>query len=207
VYEDRDRIARDLHDLVIQRLFATGMMLESARHDSLVPEVRQGVGNAVDELDITIQEIRTAIFALQQGPSEAPSGLCTGAAGDRHGRRAARFHTRAPFRRRGRHRGRRPHRQEPHRGLARGLSIAFRHAAATRIEVVVDATATLPDGRPGVRLTVTDDGVGIPEGGRRSGLKNLKRRAESLGGDSRHGPGDGGGGGGGGTTVVWQAPH
>ncbi len=77
VYEDRDRIARDLHDLVIQRLFATGLMLESAQRGSLVPEVRQGVGNAVGELDVTIQEIRTAIFALQQGPAEAPSGLRT----------------------------------------------------------------------------------------------------------------------------------
>ncbi|ARX84808.1 histidine kinase [Streptomyces alboflavus] len=73
VYEDRDRIARDLHDLVIQRLFATGMMLESAQRRSVVPEVQQGVGQAVDELDVTIQEIRTAIFALQQGPAEAPA--------------------------------------------------------------------------------------------------------------------------------------
>ncbi len=69
----------------------------------------------------------------------------------------------------------------------------------------VDATATLPDGRPGVRPTVADDGVGIPPGGRRSGLGNLERRVRSLGGDSRHGPGlsaDGGG-----TTVVWEAPY
>lgn len=77
VYEDRDRIARDLHDLVIQRLFATGMMLESAQRRSDVPEVQTGVGRAVDELDVTIQEIRTAIFALQQEPAEAPSGLRT----------------------------------------------------------------------------------------------------------------------------------
>jgi signal transduction histidine kinase len=203
VYEDRERIARDLHDLVIQRLFGTGMMLESARRDSLAPEVRQGVGNAVDELDVTIQEIRTAIFALQQGPAEAPSGLRTRvlreinmaavplgftpghrfvgavdtAVGDLTGKNLI-------------------------AALREALSNAFRHAAATRIEVVVDATAPLPDGRPGVRLTVADDGVGIPEGGRRSGLKNLRRRAESLGGDSWFGPG-----GGGGTTVVWQAPH
>ena len=77
VLEDRDRIARDLHDLVIQRLFATGMMLESAQRRSVVPEVQTGVGRAVDELDVTIQEIRTAIFALQQEPAEAPSGLRT----------------------------------------------------------------------------------------------------------------------------------
>ncbi|MGX9886769.1 sensor histidine kinase [Streptomyces sp. NPDC002276] len=208
VYEDRDRIARDLHDLVVQRLFATGMMLESARRDSLVPEVRQGVGNAVDELDITIQEIRTAIFALQQGPTEAPSGLRT--------RVLREINTAAvPLGFTPAHRfvgavdtvvGD-PTGKNLVAALREALSNAFRHAAATRIEVVVDATATLPDGRPGVRLTVVDDGVGIPEGGRRSGLRNLKRRAESLGGDSWYGPGIGDGKGGGGTTVVWQAPH
>jgi signal transduction histidine kinase len=81
---------------------------------------------------------------------------------------------------------------------------AFRHARATRIDVVVDAEVTLPAGRPGVRLTVADDGVGNPEGGRRSGLHNLRRRAETLGGVSRVGPGIGVDGGG--TTVLWEAP-
>ncbi|MFJ8667878.1 GAF domain-containing protein [Streptomyces sp. NPDC093600] len=205
VYEDRDRIARDLHDLVIQRLFATGMMLESAQRTSVVPAVREGVGKAVDELDVTIQEIRTAIFALQQGPAEAPSGLRTrvlreinmaavplgfkpahcflgpvdSAVGDLTGKNLI-------------------------AALREALSNAFRHAEATRIEVVVDADAELPDGSAGVRLSVADDGVGIPEGGRRSGLRNLARRAESLGGSSWCGPGLGENGGG--TTVVWEAP-
>ncbi|MFI6092417.1 GAF domain-containing sensor histidine kinase [Streptomyces sp. NPDC051218] len=206
VYEDRDRIARDLHDLVIQRLFATGMMLESAQRRSVVPEVQTGVGKAVDELDVTIQEIRTAIFALQQGPAEAPSGLRT---------RVLREINMAAV----------PLGFKPSHhfvgpvdavvgelsgknliaALREALSNAFRHAHADRIDVVVDATVTLPDGQRGVRLTVSDDGVGIAEGGRRSGLKNLKRRAESLGGDSWYGPGTGEDGGG--TTVVWQAPY
>ncbi|MEU5738419.1 GAF domain-containing protein [Streptomyces tendae] len=205
VYEDRDRIARDLHDLVIQRLFATGMMLESAQRRSAVPEVRDGVGGAVDELDVTIQEIRSAIFALQQ-PAETPTGLRT---------RILREITMAAV----------PLGFTPsHRfvgpvdtavgdltgknliaALRETLSNAFRHAHADRIEVVVDATATLPDGRPGVRLTVADDGVGVPEGGRRSGLHNLERRAESVGGASRLGPGIGADGGG--TTVLWEAPY
>ncbi|MCX5391918.1 GAF domain-containing protein [Streptomyces sp. NPDC006482] len=205
VYEDRDRIARDLHDLVIQRLFATGMMLESAQRKSIVPAVREGVGKAVDELDVTIQEIRTAIFALQQGPAEAPSGLRT---------RVLREINMAAV----------PLGFKPaHRflgvidsavgeltgknliaALREALSNAFRHAEATRIEVVVDATVTLPDGSAGVRLSVADDGIGIPEGGRRSGLRNLARRAESLGGASWCGPGIGEDGGG--TTVVWEAP-
>ncbi|MEU3691974.1 sensor histidine kinase [Streptomyces narbonensis] len=205
VYEDRDRIARDLHDLVIQRLFATGMMLESAQRKSIVPAVREGVGKAVDELDVTIQEIRTAIFALQQGPAEAPSGLRT---------RVLREINMAAV----------PLGFKPaHRflgvidsavgeltgknliaALREALSNAFRHAEASRIEVVLDATVTLSDGSAGVRLSVADDGVGIPEGGRRSGLRNLARRAESLGGASWCGPGLGENGGG--TTVVWEAP-
>ncbi|ANW19304.1 sensor histidine kinase [Streptomyces clavuligerus] len=205
VYEDRDRIARDLHDLVIQRLFATGMMLEGAQRKSVVPALQDGVGKAVDELDVTIQEIRTAIFALQQGPAEAPAGLRT---------RVLREINMAAV----------PLGFTPgHRflgpvdaavteltgknliaALREALSNAFRHARASRIEVVVDAGARLPDGVAGVRLTVADDGVGLPAGGRRSGLRNLARRAESLGGSSVCGPGIGPGGRG--TTVRWEAP-
>jgi GAF domain-containing protein len=206
VYQDRDRIARDLHDLVIQRLFTTGMTLESAQRRSVVPEVRDGVGKAVGELDTTIQEIRTAIFALQQDPAEAPAGLRTRVL--REINMAA-----VPLGFKPSHRFVGPvdtavgelTGKNLVAALREALSNAFRHAGASRIAVVVDATATLPDGRPGVRLTVVDDGVGIPEGGRRSGLNNLRRRAESLGGGSRHGPGTGEGGGG--TTIVWQAPH
>ncbi|MFD3562520.1 GAF domain-containing protein [Streptomyces sp. NPDC058686] len=206
VYEDRDRIARDLHDLVIQRLFATGMMLESAQRRSVVPEVQVGVGKAVDELDVTIQEIRTAIFALQQGPAEAPSGLRTRVLREINmaavplGFKPTHHFAGAVDTVVGELTG-----KNLIAALREALSNAFRHAEAARIDVVVDANVTLPDGQPGVRLTVADDGVGIPESGRRSGLKNLKRRAESLGGDSWYGPGIGEDGGG--TTVVWQAPH
>nr|WP_320780690.1 GAF domain-containing protein [Streptomyces sp. CRN 30] len=205
VLKDRDRIARDLHDLVIQRLFTAGTTLESARRDAAAAEVREGVGRAVDELDVTIQEIRSAVFALRQ-PAETPTGLsirirrevtmaavplgfapahrCVGpvdsAVGDTTGKNLLAV-------------------------LREALSNAYRHAGATRLEVVVDATVTLPDGRPGVRLTVADDGVGLPEGGRRSGLRNLERRAQSLGGTSRTGPGIGPDGAG--TTIVWEAPY
>ncbi|WP_078628129.1 GAF domain-containing sensor histidine kinase [Streptomyces sp. NRRL F-2664] len=205
VFEDRDRIARDLHDLVIQRLFATGMMLEGAQRRSIVPEVRDGVGKAVDELDVTIQEIRTAIFALQQGPAEAPSGLRTRVL--REINMAA-----VPLGFKPAHRFLGPIDtvvgelvgKNLIAALREALSNAFRHADASRIEVVLDSTVTLPDGRPGVRLEVADDGVGIPASGRRSGLRNLRRRAESLGGTSSYGPGLGEDGGG--TTLVWEAP-
>ncbi|QGV79668.1 GAF domain-containing protein [Streptomyces ficellus] len=205
VYEDRDRIARDLHDLVIQRLFATGMMLESAQRKNLAPAVQDGVERAVDELDVTIQEIRTAVFALQQGPAEVPSGLRTRVLREINMAAVPLGFTPA-------HRFAGPvdtvvdelTGKNLVAALREALSNAFRHAHAQRIEVVVDATATLPDGSAGVRLTVADDGVGLPEGGRRSGLRNLARRAESLGGSSRCGPGIGEDGGG--TTLVWEAP-
>ncbi|MFD3513156.1 GAF domain-containing sensor histidine kinase [Streptomyces sp. NPDC058657] len=205
VYEDRDRIARDLHDLVIQRLFATGMMLESAQRRSVVPEVQTGVGKAVDELDVTIQEIRTAIFALQQGPAEAPSGLRTRVLREINmaavplGFKPAHHFVGPVDALVGELTG-----KNLIAALREALSNAFRHADASRIEVVVDATVSLPDGERAVRLTVADDGVGIPEGGRRSGLRNLGRRAEALGGSSSYGPGLGEGGGG--TAVVWEAP-
>ncbi|KAA6224072.1 GAF domain-containing protein [Streptomyces albofaciens JCM 4342] len=205
VYEDRDRIARDLHDLVIQRLFATGMMLESAQRRAVVPEVQEGIGKAVDELDVTIQEIRTAIFALQQGPAEAPSGLRTrvlreiGTAAVPLGFQPSASFVGPVDARVGELTG-----KNLIAALREALSNAFRHADASRIEVVVDSTVKLPDGRDGVRLTVADDGVGIPEGGRRSGLRNLAKRAESLGGSSTYGPGLGEDGSG--TMVTWEAP-
>ncbi|MFJ6696792.1 GAF domain-containing protein [Streptomyces sp. NPDC091272] len=205
VYEDRDRIARDLHDLVIQRLFATGMMLEGAQRRSVVPAVQEGVGKAVDELDVTIQEIRTAIFALQQGPAEAPSGLRTRVLREINmaavplGFKPAHHFVGPVDALVGELTG-----KNLIAALREALSNAFRHAEASRIEVVVDATVTLADGRRAVRLTVADDGVGIPDGGRRSGLRNLSRRAEALGGSSSYGPGLGEGGGG--TAVVWEAP-
>ena len=65
LYEDRDRIARDLHDLVIQRLYATGMSLEGTMPMITRPEVASRITNAVDAMDETIKEIRATIFALQ----------------------------------------------------------------------------------------------------------------------------------------------
>ncbi|MCG0289296.1 GAF domain-containing protein [Streptomyces sp. PSAA01] len=205
VLEERDRIARDLHDLVVQRLFATGMLLESAERQSDAPEVRERIERAVEELGATIQEVRMAIYALQQTPPETPPGL--------RGRVLREVRAAAvPL-------GFQPSLTfvgpvDSGVGTATGahlvaalreaLSNAFRHARAERIEVVVDATGQLADGRPSVRLTVADDGVGVPAGGRRSGLTNLVRRAEALGGSSGVGPGLGEGGRG--TAVVWEAP-
>ena len=75
VLGDRDRIARDLHDLVIQRLFATGMSLEGAIRGMQPPEKVERVRQAVDDLDATIKEIRTSIFALQNPAPHAGEGV------------------------------------------------------------------------------------------------------------------------------------
>ncbi|MYT15424.1 GAF domain-containing protein [Streptomyces sp. SceaMP-e96] len=158
VFEDRDRIARDLHDLVIQRLFATGMLLETARRKAVLPEVREGLGGAIDELDATIQEIRTAIIALQQGPSEAPPGLRTrvlraagAATAALGGRPSVQFVGPVD--------ARVDDRSGRELTAALGEALAALESSVSsqpaRVSVVVDATATLPGGRAGVRLTVS----------------------------------------------------
>jgi len=75
ILEDRDRIGRDLHDLVIQRLFATGMMLEGARRLVDDPSVEGRIDRAVQELDATILEVRSTIFALHESGLDEPTGL------------------------------------------------------------------------------------------------------------------------------------
>ncbi|MFD7681872.1 GAF domain-containing protein [Streptomyces sp. NPDC060187] len=178
VFEDRDRIARDLHDLVVQRLFATGMMLESTLRRSRAEgtggaadaagasepgdgggaEVRATLGHAVDELQSTIQEVRTAIFALQQPPADAPTTFRgkvlreTAGAGALLG-----FQPSVRFT--GPVEDRIPESVAGHlvAALRRALAVASRRAGVSRIEVDVDATAALPDGRPAVRLTVRDE--------------------------------------------------
>ncbi|MFF8727526.1 GAF domain-containing protein [Streptomyces sp. NPDC015171] len=159
VYEDRDRIARDLHDLVVQRLFATGMMLQAAGRRAQVAAVRELLGRAVDELESTIQEVRTAIFALQQPPAEAPATVrgrvlreTAGAAAVLGFPPATRFlgpvDSLVPERTAG----------QLLTALRRALATAARRRGITRVTVTVDATAALPDGRAAVRLTVYDDG-------------------------------------------------
>ena len=75
ILQDRDRIARDLHDLVIQRLYATGMSLQGAVPLLTRPEAASRVSNAVDALDETIREIRSAIFSLQARGDSRAHGL------------------------------------------------------------------------------------------------------------------------------------
>ncbi|MFG2905399.1 GAF domain-containing protein [Kitasatospora sp. NPDC048286] len=193
--EDRDRIARDLHDLAIQRLFATGMTLQSAGRLIESQAAADRVARAVADLDETIKIIRSTIFGLR-AHSEPDRGLRA---------RATRVVTEAQgtlgFPPRLSMEGLLdtdvPQELAGHvvAVLAEALSNAARHARASRVEVTLRALA----GR--VVLTVTDDGVGVPEGGRRSGLRNLAERADRAGGSFTVDPAEGGG-----TRLVWEAP-
>jgi signal transduction histidine kinase len=195
VLQDRERIARDLHDLVIQRLYATGMSLQGAMPLISRPEVADRVSRAVDALDDTIGDIRSAIFGLQARPDVkqasirerilevmdemtgplgfAPSLSLTGDLGER-----------VPDEIAGHMLG----------ALRESLSNAARHAGASRVEVCVDAGAELC-------LVVRDDGLGLQDITRRSGLANLGERAEQLGGTLKVGSAHGGG-----TELHWQVP-
>ncbi|MFF1278861.1 GAF domain-containing protein [Streptomyces marokkonensis] len=194
--EDRDRIARDLHDLAIQRLFATGMTLQSAGRLIEHREASGRVLRAVDDLDETIKIIRSTIFGLRSRSEDTAPGLraravrVVGEAAPLLGfapsvRMEGLLDTHVP----------RETADDLVAVLSESLSNIARHAHADRAEAVLET-----DGNE-VRLTVTDNGVGIPAGGRRSGLANMAERARKLGGDMETGDRDGGG-----TRLVWHVP-
>lgn len=183
VYEDRDRIARDLHDLVIQRLFATGMMLQATKRIADVPEAASDrVSRAVDELDETIKDIRQTIFALHE-PVDGPTSSTRGRVLRETAQSAAHLGFEPAVRFGG------PvdtmvsteTADQVIAALREALTNASKHAAAGRVEVMVHVEGDQ------VVLIVTDDGVGISsEGpGRRSGVANIAARAEQLGGSCR----------------------
>jgi signal transduction histidine kinase len=195
VFEDRDRIARDLHDLVIQRLYATGISLQGAVGLIGAPEVASRVSQAVDALDETIRDIRTSIFELQARPQAAPAGLrsrIVEVADEMAGLLgfAPTLRLDGPL-----DNGVPAEAAEHLLGVLReALSNAARHAAASTVEVHVRAAANLS-------LTVTDNGTGIKPGGRRSGLANLAQRAADCGGSLRVEGAPGGG-----TLLEWLVP-
>ncbi|WP_406835169.1 GAF domain-containing protein [Streptomyces sp. AHU1] len=196
VLKDRDRIARDLHDLAIQRLFATGMTLQSAGRFIEHEEAAERVARAVDDLDETIKIIRSTIFGLRTREGAGEAGLRAGAV--RVAGEAAQILGFAPgLRMEGLLDTDVPKEIADHvmAVLSEALTNIARHAQANRADVLL---AT--DGRE-VRLSVADNGVGIPADGRRSGLRNMAERAEQLGGELELGEPEGGG-----TILVWRVP-
>lgn len=175
VLEDRERIARDLHDVVIQRLFATGLQLQSAAPMTTKPEVARRINAAVDDLDATIKDIRRTIFELRTPMSAALRTEIREAievAAESLGHRP-RLELSGPID------SAVPDAVRPDLTavLREALSNAVRHARADRVAVAVRVDA----GR--VTVTVTDDGVGCDPAAARGGLVNLRERAERHGGE------------------------
>ncbi len=196
--EDRERIAADLHDNVIQRLFATGLGLQATVRTIDDPAAAVRLQAAVDDLDETIRQIRTTIFALQS-PRVAGRSL-----GGEIVALAAEAAASLGFEPQVRLDGLIDDRVGDATGvqllavLRESLSNVVRHAGASGAAVVVELTDT------DLVATVIDDGVGAGVGERPGGqgLASLHHRAEALGGTLEIGVGADGTG----TTVRWQVP-
>ncbi|HEV2781803.1 MAG TPA: GAF domain-containing sensor histidine kinase [Actinophytocola sp.] len=200
LYEERERIARDLHDVIVQRLYAAGMQLDllARRPDrKLARRDATRLADAIDQLDATIADVRAVVRALRNPDpgAAAPTDLGESArvevatagellgfppsleiAGDVHDVPVAvADHTRA--------------------ALREALSNVVRHSGAHTVSVHLRRNADR------LELTVADDGCGIPQGVTRRGLKHLEERAEQAGGrcEVRSSPRTG-------TTVTWRVP-
>ncbi|MGH9164432.1 MAG: GAF domain-containing sensor histidine kinase, partial [Acidimicrobiales bacterium] len=195
VAADQERIARDLHDTVIQQLFAIGMSLQALARTIPDAAGADRVHQAVDALDLTIRDIRGTVFELQNPP------------GHSDGLRAEVFALAAelcpPYELAYHVRFQGPVDTAVTDDIAvhvlgtlrEALSNAGRHARASRVEIDLDVDGC-------VQLRVRDNGVGMAErSGRHSGLRNLAKRATALGGSMEIKPNPTGG-----TLLVWRAP-
>ena len=189
--EDRERIARDMHDLVIQRLFATGLSLQAAGRQAQNPTVATRLDEAVDELDAAIKDIRHTIFELHR---ERPTRELGEEIADlvRASTEPLGFAPDLTI-------------EGPLGALAadleadlvavirEGLANVARHAGASSVSVRVTSDEA-------IQVEVADDGVGVAANAVESGLDNLRQRAESRGGSltlRRRAPH--------GTALVWEA--
>ena len=194
VLDDRDRIARDLHDRVIQRVFAIGLSLQEATRSADPELIVSRVNTAVDNLDTTITEIRTAIYELDGG--DVKGGLRHGVL-ELVGELTPLLGARPEVTFAG------PVENVPQRTadnllavVREALTNAAKHAQASRFLVTVSASDH-------VTLEVVDNGVGLPSVTSKEGLglANLRSRAERLGGECVIASGDFGG-----TRVTWRVP-
>jgi len=199
VLADRDRIARDLHDHVIQRLFAIGLVMQGVQRQLPTPAVRERLGRAVEQLDHTISEIRTTILELHSS-ADGPNGAQNGGLRRRLLSAVTDLTSEAELKPTVRMSGPLdtmvPAEVADHveAVLREAVSNAVRHANADRLVVTVDVGQD-------ITVEVVDDGVGIPAHVGRSGLHNVAHRAEALGGELRLArAGDHG------TRLTWRAP-
>ena len=189
---DRERIARDLHDLVIQRLFGAGLRLQGALGliDNHAAVTR--VSSTIDDLDTTIKEIREAIFALESTPGMGLRARVLEAIAD--ATEALGFTPAVSFHGPTDREVALPVQLEATAVLREALSNSARHAHASRVEVRV----TVDDE---VVVLVMDNGVGVGKPGRMSGIANARARAELLGGRLDVSSTEGGG-----TRFDWRVP-
>lgn len=196
LFEDRARIARDLHDHVIQQLFASGMTLQGAAVAAGDSPAVELIERVVDNIDDAIKQIRTSIFqlrphtmlgaGLRAGVLEVVAEVSPSLGHDPH------VHFSGPVD------------AVSSDDLATEVAAVVResltniakHAQAERAEVAVSAAGKT------LTVTVEDNGVGIGTSTRRSGLDNLRERAESRSGTFQVEIGDGGAG----TCITWQVP-
>jgi signal transduction histidine kinase len=193
ILSDRDRIARDLHDLVIQRLFATGLQLQGLQMLAERAELVERIDKAVDDIDITIKDIRGTIFGLQNRRDASLRGDVRKLVKDYASvlgftpavRTRGPVDTVVP-----------EHVQvELLAVLREALSNTAKHAHAGAVSVELDADADV------VQLRVSDDGVGLPPDRIESGLRNARNRAQALGGAFELGADSPRG-----TVLVWRVP-
>ena len=194
--EDRERIARDLHDTVIQRLFATGLSLQSVVPLAPDRELRSRLEEAVADLDDTIRQVRTAIFALEPPPAARSGVRARVLALSAEAARALGFEPAVRFAGPIDNAVADSVASELLASLREALSNVARHADARAVDVELSVGDD-------VHLTVTDDGVGMRPGGHHtgSGLLNMATRAELLGGSFSLVARPGGG-----TELTWRVP-
>ncbi|HZJ07989.1 MAG TPA: GAF domain-containing protein [Nocardioidaceae bacterium] len=174
---DRDRIARDLHDLVIQRLFATGLQLQGARRGASVVDVADRIDSAIADLDVTIRDIRSTIFELQSTHELSLRADVRAIVKEYVPvlgftptvRTSGPLDTAVP----------QPVGEQVLAVLREALSNVARHSEAHAAVVEVEATATK------LVLRVSDNGRGLPGDRHESGLRNVRRRATDHGGHLR----------------------
>lgn len=177
VLEDRHRIARDLHDHVIQRLFATGLRMEQLAVQAGPGEVADRIQDRCSDLDDTISEIRARIFQLR-----SPSAVTPDVLRSRLGHLVDEVADALGFQPVLHFSGIKEPAiaddiaQDLLAAAREGLTNVARHAKASAVNLDVALTGDR------LSLTIVDDGVGIGDAGRRSGLDNLAERAEEYGG-------------------------
>jgi signal transduction histidine kinase len=176
--EERVRIARDLHDTVIQRLFGVGLSLQLSLSGDIPDSVRERIDTSLDDLNETIHEIRTTIFEINQEDEhqltiERRIEALTNEVGSRLGVYAHVVVAPGMGDDVGMHCA-----QHALHALREMLSNVVRHSHATMVDVNVGVEGNM------LVLTVKDNGVGFDQtSGAGSGLRNLRSRAHDLGGD------------------------